>query len=316
MSTLRAGTPTPNETLETPSDVCTPGICALIARIPSIVATARRPPLGVAGRQRERQAVEDQRVAVEPVLVAAQLGDPLRHLELALGGLGHPDLVDRQRDQRRAVGLDDRHDPVELVAAGLEVDAVDDRAARDLLQRGLDHVGLGRVDLDRRRLGQRDALDDPAHLLGLVLALGQRDADVEHVGAAGDLILGDRHQPVVVVGQQHLLGLARALRVDALADQRRSRRLHERRGGDHRADVGRAPGGSRTRPRVRGRARRSRRCAPAWCRSSRRRSRRRSGRRTRRARRPAGRASRGRSSRRSGPAAAARRSGCSGPAPS
>ena len=40
MSTLRAGTPTPNETFETPSDVCTPGIPALIARIPSIVATA------------------------------------------------------------------------------------------------------------------------------------------------------------------------------------------------------------------------------------------------------------------------------------
>ena len=32
-----------------------------------------RPPLLVAGRQRERQAVEDQRLGVEPVLVAAQL---------------------------------------------------------------------------------------------------------------------------------------------------------------------------------------------------------------------------------------------------
>ena len=75
---------------------------------------------------------------------------------------------------------------------------------------------------------ERDALDDLAHLLVLVLALGQRDADVEHVRAALDLVLGDLHEAVVVVGQQQLLGLARALRVDALADQRRARVLHER----------------------------------------------------------------------------------------
>ena len=116
-----------------------------------------------------------------------------------------------------------------LVAAGLEVDRVDDRAAGDLLERELDHVGLGRVDLDRRGLGQRDALDDLAHLLVLVLALGQRDAEVEHVGAALDLVLGDLHEAVVVVGEQQLLGLARALRVDALADERRRGLLHERR---------------------------------------------------------------------------------------
>ena len=38
---------------------------------------------------------------------------------------------------------------------------------------------------------ERDALDHLAHLLVLVLALGQRDADVEHVRAAVDLVLGD-----------------------------------------------------------------------------------------------------------------------------
>ena len=62
------------------------------------------------------------------------------------------------------------------------------------------------------------------------LALGQRDAQVEHVRAALDLVLGDLQQAVVVVGQQQLLGLARALRVHALADDRRRRLLHERRG--------------------------------------------------------------------------------------
>jgi hypothetical protein len=159
---------------------------------------------------------------------------------------GHADLVDRQRDQRGAVRHRDRDDRVELVLAGLEVDRVDDRAARDLVQRGRDHVGLGRVDLDRRGLRQRDLLGDEPHLLVLVRALGERDAEVEHVRAALDLVLGDLQQAVVVVGEQQLLGLARALRVHALADDRRGRLLHERRGGDHRGDVrrrgaGRAP---------------------------------------------------------------------------
>ena len=121
--------------------------------------------------------------------------------------LRHRLLVDRQRDQRGAVLEAQRHDVVELVAAGLEVDRVDDRAAGDLLERRLHHVGLGRVDLDRRRQRERDLLDELAHLLGLVLALGQRDAEVEHVRAALDLALGDLQQAVVVVGEQQLLRL-------------------------------------------------------------------------------------------------------------
>jgi hypothetical protein len=56
------------------------------------------------------------------VLVAAVLGDALGDLDLALGRLGHPDLVDGQRDHRGAVRGGQRHDPVELGAAGLEID--------------------------------------------------------------------------------------------------------------------------------------------------------------------------------------------------
>ena len=193
-----------------------------------------RAPLLVAGGQRERERVEDQQLRVEPVLLADELVDPLRDLELALARLGHPDLVDRQRDQRRAVGEGDRRDAVELVAPGLEVDRVDDRAARDLVERLLDHLRLGRVDLDRRGLGERDLLGHEPHLLVLVLALGQRDAEVEHVRAALDLVLGDLDEAVVVVGEQQLLRLARALRVDALADERRRRVLGDRRRGHHR----------------------------------------------------------------------------------
>ena len=40
----------PNDTLETPSEVSTPGSRALIARMPSIVSSAERVNSGVAGR--------------------------------------------------------------------------------------------------------------------------------------------------------------------------------------------------------------------------------------------------------------------------
>src|SRR5215207_4397487 len=60
----------------------------------------RRTPLLVAGRQREGQDVEDQQLAVQAVLVAGDLGDAFGDLDLAVGGLRHADLVDRQRDQR------------------------------------------------------------------------------------------------------------------------------------------------------------------------------------------------------------------------
>ena len=135
------------------------------------------------------------------MLLAAQVADALGDLHLALGGLGHADLVDRERDQRRAVGHRDGHHPVELVAARLEVHRVDDRPARDLLERPFDHLRLGRVDLDRRGLRERDLLGQYPHLLVLVGALGQRDAQIEHVGAAGDLVLGDLNESVVVIGQ-------------------------------------------------------------------------------------------------------------------
>ena len=96
-----------------------------------------------------------------------------------------------------------------------------------------------------------------------------------------DLVLGDLHEAVVVVGQQQLLGLARALRVHALADERRARLLHERGGGHHRSTPAPAPRSGRclglaAADAVDDRAR----CGRASCRSSRRRSRRRSARRT------------------------------------
>ena len=269
LSTARGRGDTPKLTFDTPSEVFTCGTSALSRRMPSMVSTA----LGfhssspVVSVKVSRSKISSS--GSSPWSSTAMSRIRLRDLHLAVGRLGHADLVDRQRDQGRAVGLGQRDHAVGLVAAGLEVDRVHDRPARDLLERGLDHVGLGGVHLDRRGLAQRHALHHLPHLLVLVLALGEGHADVEHVRAAGHLVLGHLHEAVVVVGQQQLLGLARALRVHALAHEAGARLLHERRGGHHRRQERRPGRGTRRRPACRRPGPRSPRCARAWCRSSR-----------------------------------------------
>ena len=236
---------------------------------------------------------------LEAVLADDDVVDLLRDLELSLARLGHADRIDRQRDERRAVLLRERHDGVDALAAVLHVDGVDDRAAGNRLERALDHRRLGGVDHDRRLDGHRQQLDDLRHLLGFVAALGDGDADVEHVRARFHLLARDVGDALVVVGKQQPLHLARALRVDALADEQRLGILvevggaHRRRRprnlrSAHRAGDGRfadAIAPLRRLPRRR-RASRSPRDAPASCRSTRRRCARRTARRTRRASAP------------------------------
>ncbi len=240
MRTARAGGETPKETLETPSEVFTPGISALIRRIPSIVSTAE-------GRHSSSPVVS---VKVSASKISASGSRPCSsqqrsRIRLAISTLRSAVLAIPTSSIVSAISA-----APWALASGTTRSSLSRPASRlieltiarpgDLLQRGLDHLRLGRVDLDRRRLGQRDPLDDRAHLLVLVLALGQRDADVEHVGAAGHLVLGDLDEAVVVVGEQQLLGRARALRVDPLADQGRARLLHQRGRGHHARDLDRA----------------------------------------------------------------------------
>ena len=60
LSTWRAAGLSPNDTFDTPSVVYTPGISALMRRIASMVAMRVTAQVVVAGRERERQRVEDQ----------------------------------------------------------------------------------------------------------------------------------------------------------------------------------------------------------------------------------------------------------------
>ena len=85
----------------------------------------------LAGGDGERQHVEDQRLGRHPKLLAGDGGQALGYLELALGRMRHPGLVDGHRHRRRAVAGNERHDFVDfLTATTLERYRVDDGAAR------------------------------------------------------------------------------------------------------------------------------------------------------------------------------------------
>src|SRR5690606_20773645 len=67
----------------------------------------------------------------------------------------------------------------------------------------------------------REQLDERAHLVGLVLPLGQCDAHVEEVRTAFDLLARDVQHAVVVVGEEEALDRPRSPGVDPLTHARR-----------------------------------------------------------------------------------------------
>ena len=184
------------------------GQLGLDARQPFDRVDCRPAELRIAGRERERQRVEHKIGGIEAVFADADPMDPARDLELPLRRLGHPLLVDRQRDQDRPVEHRERNHLIDPPAPVLEVDRVDDCPPGTALERGPDHGGLGRVDRERRRHSLGQELDQRAHLLGLVGPLGQRDANVQQVGAAFDLLASDLEDGLVVVGEEQALDLA------------------------------------------------------------------------------------------------------------
>ena len=201
-------------------------------------------------------------------------GDP----DLPVGVAGLALLVDGQGDHGRAVLLDDRHHPG-VAGAGavavLVVDRVDDAAAAEHLQARLDDLRLGGVQHDRQGGRGGEAAGELAHVLGAVAA-DVVDAEVEQVRAVAGLAAGDLDAGLPVAGQHRLAERLRAVGVGALADHQHAGVLPER----HLVVDRRRRGSVRARTRGRGLeaadpARPRPRCAPAWCRSSRRPGRRR-----------------------------------------
>ena len=249
LSTWRAAGERPKETLETPSVVYTPGSSALMRRMASMVAmpSPRRSSSPV--ESGKVSASKMQVLGLEPVALDGEVvdavGDP--QLPLDVAGLAH--LVDEQADDRGAVLLGQAEHPVEagaLVVAVLEVGRVQQRPAAQPLQPGLHDLRLGGVEHERHRGLGAEAAGDLVHVDGAVAA-DVVDADVEHVGALADLVLGHldgRVQSSASIASRKLL---RAVGVRPLADDQERRVLLE---GSERVDRGgaRLPVGRRARP--------------------------------------------------------------------
>ena len=141
--------------------------------------------------------------------------EPLADLEALVRRLRDARLVVRQADDGRPVLLDERQNPLEPVV--LARDRVDERLALVHLETGLERLDDRRVDADRQVGVLLHEPDRTPEQVGLV---GQRDAhvDVEHVGAARDLILDVRDDLGQVACSQRLGERLAAGRVDALAD--------------------------------------------------------------------------------------------------
>ena len=103
----------------------------------------------VAGADGEGQWVDHQVALRQAVLAAGEFDQPGGDFQLVLGGFGHADLVDGQRDHRGTEFLGELHAVMRRILAFLEVDRVDDRFSPVQLQRRLDDRGFGAVDHQR-----------------------------------------------------------------------------------------------------------------------------------------------------------------------
>ena len=229
-STWRAAGLRPNETLDRPRVVCTLGCRRLSSAIASIVSIPSRLvsswPVAI-GNVRQSTMMSCSRI---PQFTVRSADQPLGDLDLPRRGAGLAALVDGQRDHRRAVLADHRHQlghPGVRAVAVLVVHRVDDRAAADQLEARLDHRGLGRVEHQRQRRGGAEPAGDLAHV-GDAVPADVVDADVEQVRAVAGLRLGDRHAVLVVVGDHRLAERLGAVGVGPLADREERGVLAER----------------------------------------------------------------------------------------
>jgi hypothetical protein len=102
-----------------------------------------------AGAEGERERVEDEVGAVDPVLLRRDVVDAVRDAQLPVGVASLTFLVDREADDGRAVLAREGEDPVHplaLALALLEVRRVQQRLASVVLEAGFQHARLGRVE--------------------------------------------------------------------------------------------------------------------------------------------------------------------------
>ena len=174
--------------------------------------------------------VEDDVLGREADLADEQVVGTAADLDLALGGVGLPQLVEGHHDDACTEAAHLARLGQEVGLALLEGDRVDDTLALDAAQAGLDHRPAGAVDhhRDARDLGLgRHEVEEARHRVLGVEQVGVH-VDVEQVGATAHLL--DRHleRGDVVVGLDQPAELGRAGDVGALANHHEARVRRDR----------------------------------------------------------------------------------------
>ena len=150
----------------------------------------------------------------------------------------HAVFINRQRNHRSTVTSCHRQHLRSPLLAILQINGVDDRLARNPLQRLLNHIRLGRIDQDWRGYARRHLLDHAVHVRNLVLA-HHRAADVQQLRPFIHQPLRHRENAVVVRRAHHLLEVRNPRRrVHLLRDNRgltiHLQRHHRKRARRHR----------------------------------------------------------------------------------
>ena len=188
------------------------------------------PGLLLPGGDREGQAVHDDvRLAHAPG-AGQVLDEPGRDGHLPVRRAGLPLLVDGERDDRRPVLTDQRHDAGDAgsgLVAVLVVDRVDDGAPAEQFQAGLDHRRLGGIQHQRQGGRGGEAPGDLPHVRHAVPAHVVH-AQVQQVGAVASLGPRDLHALVVPAGRHRLAERLRPVGVGPFPDGQERGVLPER----------------------------------------------------------------------------------------
>ncbi len=173
-----------------------------------------------AGRERERDAVEDEVGRLDAVALDREVVDAARDRELPVGGARLALFVDGQADDRGAVLARERHHAVDALArllALFEVGGVEDRLAAECWSPASRTGGSVESNTSGSPAWVAKRLAISCHVDGAVAA-DVVDADVEHVRAFLHLLAGHLHARVPVGVEHRVAELLRAVRVRALAD--------------------------------------------------------------------------------------------------